>query len=180
MSVQMSPDEVRRALIAQGVPAERAARAVAHLDPSADVAAALAHPKREVGLPFRFTLPWSALCSDNSHEKASLVQLGGGNVVPRKVMHPKYRAAREKTQEIVRRLAGDAAPRAEPLAIRALVYVPDEHPHDVCNFAKCCHDALEGILYANDRWLYRTTWERAGVDVDQPRAEIELIPLVSR
>ncbi len=69
-----------------------------------------------------------------------------------------------------------------PLTLHACVYVPDERPHDVCNFAKCCHDALQRIVYTNDGRLYATYWERSGVDVDAPRAEItiRLAPLGDR
>lgn len=30
------------------------------------------------------------------------------------------------------------------------------------------HDALETVVYSNDKWLYLATWRRAGVDVDAP------------
>ncbi len=69
-------------------------------------------------------------------------------------------------------------PLAMPLSLRARVYLPDNRPgHDVANFAKCCHDGLERAVYVKDEWLHRIAWERAGVDIDGPRAEIEIAPL---
>lgn len=127
-----------------------------------------------ITLPFRFTLPWSALCSDNTREKASLIRLASGEVAPRKILDARYKLAMKKTQEIVRKLVADCAPLAIPLALHARVYVPDERLHDCCNFAKCCADSLERIIYTNDKWLHRSTWERMGVDGDAPRADLTI------
>lgn len=171
MSAALKPDEIVRALQAQGVPREKAELYAM----GGAVRLSLTPPSVVVALtfPFRLTLPWSALCSDNYREEASLT-VRGGKTFPRKVMSARYKAAREKTRALAKEIVGDAVAVAQPLAIHARVFVPDEHPHDVCNFAKVCHDALEGIVYRNDRWLYRTLWERVGVDVDAPRAEIEI------
>jgi Holliday junction resolvase RusA-like endonuclease len=111
------------------------------------------------------------------HEKAALIRLANGEIVPRKVMGARYKLARDKTRTIAKQTLGNPAPSTSPLSIVARVWVPDERPHDVCNFAKCCHDALEGIVYKNDFRLYDTRWVRAGVDVDSPRAEITISPL---
>ena len=66
-------------------------------------------------------------------------------------------------------------PADYPVALTARVWMPDRRPgHDVANFAKCCHDALEGLVYVKDEWLYDVHWIRAGVDVDRPRADITI------
>lgn len=124
--------------------------------------------------PIRFTLPWSALCSDNDKYGARLVSGSDGRPHPRLILSERYRAAKATTRKIARQATAGADPVTVPLEITALVYVPDGRPHDVVNFAKCAHDGLETAIYQNDRWLYRAHWIRAGVDVDGPRAEITI------
>lgn len=174
VSAELSRDEKVRALIAQGVPAAKAEALFPALkllphNQAAPTIAALA-------FPLHLTLPWSSLCSDNFREAASLT-LRGGKPFPRKVLTARYKAARDAVREIAKGIVGDALAVECPLHLRALVYVPDARPHDVCNFAKGVHDALEGIVYRNDRWLYRVQWERAEIDVDRPRAELTITPL---
>ncbi len=176
MTVPLTPSEIVRALVTRGVPQDRAERAAGFLVPNADLDAAADHLRPAIHFPLYLTLPWSALCSDNTREKASLTWREG-KPIPRKILDGRYAAARDKTRAIAQNLVAGAVNVMVPLSLHARVFVPDERLHDVCNFAKCCHDALEGIVYANDKWLHRTTWERAGVDVDAPRAEIEIRPM---
>lgn len=117
-------------------------------------------------LPITIVLPWSALCSDNIRHTI------GGGPRPQLVLEARYRQAKQKTATIARAVVGDVRAVAFPLALHARVYVPDNRVHDCGNFRKGITDALASIIYANDKQLYRETWERAGVDVDAPRAEI--------
>lgn len=126
--------------------------------------------------PIRLTLPWSALCSDNDRKRPIIVMIGG-KPFPRMAMTAEYKLARGKVVEIGRKVMSGFPALAMPLGIYARVWVPDERLHDVVNFAKGVHDALEKIVYVNDKWLHRSLWERQGVDVDAPRAEIEIAPL---
>ncbi len=174
-------EEIVKSMTDLGVPREKAewqARLECGLPPVArgyavdtDPVPCFAPDAPSIALPLRFTLPWSALCSDNYHEKASLT-IRKGKPFPRKILDARYKAARDKTADIVRGIAANGTPLAQPLALHAMVYVPDERPHDPCNFAKCCLDSLQRIVYASDRWVYDVRWIRAGVDVDAPRAEI--------
>jgi hypothetical protein len=125
--------------------------------------------------PLRFTLPWSHLCSDDKHYTATIVTVGDRQVA-KIVRRQEYRDALARVRKLVGPLQ-QAAPVAFPLALVARVYVPDNRPgHDVPNFAKNCHDALEGIVYTLDQWLYSAHWRRVGVDIDRPRAEITITP----
>lgn len=126
--------------------------------------------------PIRLTIPWSGLVSDN--KKYAPAYTRGGS--PRLVLQHDYREAKKKAARIARTvMAGREPIDAVPLELYARVWVPDRRRgHDTANFAKCLCDALEGIVYANDEWLHRTVWERAGVDVDRPRAEVEIRPFV--
>jgi hypothetical protein len=119
-------------------------------------------------LPVTLRIPWSMLISDNDKHVPNSPML----------LTSEYRAAKKQIQGLARELVGEAAPLRQPLAFVAHVWVPAGFRGDTCNFSKLVHDALEHVLYANDRWLHRTTWERAGVDVDAPRADVTLHPYV--
>lgn len=124
--------------------------------------------------PLEFIIPWSALVSDNQHYAPA--ERAGRPVI---ILKEPYRKAKQDVQTLARQAVGDAGPTAQPLALHARVWVPDNRPgHDVCNFAKCVHDALEGIVYTKDEWLHDGRWTRAGVDVDRPRAEIRIAPFL--
>lgn len=130
-----------------------------------------------IGWPLRILLPWSSLCSDNVR-KMAVVKMVHGKPVAEMMLTPEYRRAKGLIRDHARPRVGKALPVAIPLALIARVWVPDDtRAHDVANFAKVTHDALEGVVYTKDRWLYRVTWERAGVDVDAPRAEVTITPL---
>jgi Holliday junction resolvase RusA-like endonuclease len=173
----LSPDAIERGLIDMGVPKEKA-RQMAYSSPlpsvhyrATDAPDGIVTVLRAVVFPLCFTLPWSALVSDNRKYNAAYTRAKN----PTLVLSHKYREAKKKAAGIAREAMGSAEPVAYPLALHARVWVPDNRPgHDVANFAKCCHDALEKVVYVTDEWLYRITWERAGVDVDRPRAEITI------
>jgi Holliday junction resolvase RusA-like endonuclease len=123
-----------------------------------------------IRFPLRFDLPWSALVSENRRFCAR------GNRI---FMTEEYKRARAKTTSIVRGILRGAEPLSIPLSLTALVHFPDNRIHDAPNFAGATHNALKGIIYTDDRWLYRASWERDVVDVDSPRAEITIMPYVS-
>lgn len=130
---------------------------------------------RQITWPLALTLPWSALISDN---RKYAVTTRGPKRQPVIILSEPYRAAKEKIKSVARAKVAGATPAELPLQLVARVWVPDNRPgHDVANFAKCTHDALEKLVYTSDRWLHRITWERVGVDVDHPRAEVTIMPL---
>ena len=131
---------------------------------------------RPILFPLELTLPWSALCSDNNRSTATIVQKGG-RLTPLLCLTGPYREAKAKSRKIARDATAGAEPVAIPVRLEALVWVPDNRPHDVPNFAKCAHDAFSKVVYVDDKWLYESRWIRAGVDVDRPRAEITITPI---
>lgn len=172
---QMTREEMRRSLRAQGVGDGLIDRVIAHefgdADPSPAATVAV------LAWPLRFTVPWSALVSDNRKYGAQIVR-NGSTQFPKLSLSEQYRSAKAKARQLATRAMEGAGPTDEPLAITARVYVPDNRPgHDVCNFAKCLLDAMQGVVYWNDAQVHRALWERAGVDVDAPRAELEIAPL---
>ena len=177
MTTSLSTEEIARQMASQysGVNPERVAFLLGGVPPIAENDI-IVHANPPLEFPIRLVLPWSALCSDNEHEVGAIV-MRSGKPYPRKKLTARYKAARDKTEDVARQVMAGFAPLAQSLALHARVYVPDNRPHDVCNFAKCCHDALQRIVYVNDSWLHDTRWTRAGVDVDHPRAEITVSPL---
>lgn len=156
-------------LVALGVPRDRAERqASLETGRAPAAAAATPAPRRAITWPVRLTIPWSMLCSDNRKYTTHGDRL---------VLREEYRIAKMAVRRTARDVVGDAEPAQIPLRLVAAVYVPDRRPHDVANFAKCVHDALEDSVYASDRWLDDVHWLRAGVDVDRPRAEITISPV---
>jgi hypothetical protein len=121
--------------------------------------------------PVKLLLPWSYLVSDNARY----------GVVDGKLLLTKgYRRCKGQIRELARAKLGMVEAVSIPLRLEARVWVPDEmRAHDVCNFAKCCHDALQTVVYANDRWLWDTRWIHVGVDVDAPRCELTILPLAA-
>jgi Holliday junction resolvase RusA-like endonuclease len=125
-----------------------------------------------IAWPVTLTLPWSTLASDNVKHRA---MLRGSQ--PAMVINRGYADAFEKIHDLATLRVNHAQPAAEPLALVARVWMPDNRVHDLTNSCKLVHDALEGAVYENDRWLHDVHWIRAGVDVDAPRAEITIRPL---
>lgn len=126
----------------------------------------------------RLVLPWSCLVPDNAKYAAGL-RAGGAFIL----LSSEYRTAKnravEKVEEQMRALGAVRFPPKMPLQIEARMYEPNRHKRrDVSNYAKLVHDALTGIVYADDSQLDRVVWIRAGVDVDAPRLELAIGALV--
>jgi Holliday junction resolvase RusA-like endonuclease len=169
----LNRDEQIRALKRQlGVSDEQARAIVA----GATIASADRLPAQEpmpTIFPLELIVPWSALVSDD-RKYAPALRMGS----PVILLTEKYRKAKQAAEAIARQ-AVLGAPASIPLQLHARVWVPDNRPgHDVANFAKCCHDAFEDLVYTRDEWLHDVRWTRAGVDVDRPRAEIRITPFL--
>ena len=122
-------------------------------------------------LPVRLRIPWSALVSDN--DKYTVNPRKRGSLI----LTPEYREAKRRIAALAVGAMQDRPAAQCPLALVARVWLPNRRKHDVCNFSKCVHDALAGIVYQDDMWLHDMRWIRAGVDVDAPRCELTITPL---
>lgn len=60
------------------------------------------------------------------------------------------------------------------IALSARAYFPDARKRDAGNYRKLITDALSGIAYTDDSQLARETWERAGIDRDNPRVDLTI------
>lgn len=178
----LTREELVRSLVSQGVPREKAERAVDQRTGGwmkrPPRAIAEPDPAPAITWPLQLTLPWSYLASDNAKHGAVLVQVAGGKLIPKLIMQAGYREAKTKIRKLARDTIAGAEPVAIPLRLEARVWVPDTtRKHDVANFAKCTHDALQEAIYTDDQYLYDVRWIRAGVDVDRPRADVTIMPL---
>jgi hypothetical protein len=171
----VSSDDLRariRARFGDGIP-ERVFREDARTDQT--TAARPVYPAKpapvdlpQIVWPVKLTLPWSYLISDNERH---------GVINGKLLLKAAYRRAKGLTRALARARLGNVEAVSFPVRLEAMVWVPDDiRAHDVPNFGKCVHDALETVVYVKDRWLWKASWERAGVDVDAPRAELLLVP----
>jgi hypothetical protein len=173
----LTEDEMRNAARRQGIPDDLIERTLAARRGDQSTAVVPVYEARhepldlpQIQWPVTLTLPWSSLISDNRKY---------GVIAGKMLLTSDYRRAKGQIRELARSKLGGVEPVSVPLTLTARVWVPDEmRAHDTANFGKCTHDALEGIVYTRDRWLWRTTWEHAGCDVDAPRAEITIRPML--
>lgn len=87
---------------------------------------------------------------------------------------PEYREKKEMAETLFvaqwhgrDKLKGD-------LRLHADCYFPDRRQRDAGNYRKMIGDALSGIAYTDDSQLVSETWEKAGLDRENPRIEITL------
>jgi Holliday junction resolvase RusA-like endonuclease len=165
----MTHSEMIAALKARGIEGPKAEQAVARkVATEHRQSPTIPQETREtVTLPLTLTIPWSCLVSDNRRYSATV----RGNK-PLLVLSTDYRDAKNKIEGYARRAVAEKGPTLEPVEVTAKVYLPDHRRHDISNFAKICHDSLEGIVFRDDNQITKLTWEKAGRDVDHPRAEI--------
>lgn len=117
-------------------------------------------------------VPFKHLVPDNAKHMAIAMRTKGGKVSPRMVLTPRYRAAKEAIQAVARRAMQDTNLATEDVALHAKLYVPDKRRRDASNLCKICHDCLTGIVLDDDSQIKVATWENAGLDRENPRAEI--------
>lgn len=180
MTSFLSVQAIESGLLRAGVPPEKArAEALRQAGASSPALAPSPAPQpiaKAAEWPFRLSLPWSCLVSDNDKHRAQL-RGTGPSAKAVMVITRSYATAEERIHALALQRMDGASPAAEPLALHARVWMPDERVHDLTNSCKLVHDALEGTVYQNDRWLYDVRWTRAGVDVDAPRCELMIWPL---
>jgi len=170
VSIGLTDEQIRRGLIAQGVPPEKASRAL-----GSAFRANRQLQKQEPTLaaapsgPVTLVLPWSCLVSDNRHR----------GPVSSRADAAAYKLARTRAHADAAEQWGPRAPFSGRIALVARIFPPNAQRRDVGNFAKCVKDALSGVAYADDVQVVDERWIKAAIDVDRPRAEIlieELAP----
>ena len=116
-----------------------------------------------VPINIRIVLPFEILCPDN--DKFGVIR---GVMINTK----RYRRAKKAIRNAAREQY--LGPLIEhPVALVGRVWFPGENG-DAPNFGKAVHDALEKVIYPNDKLLHDARWIRVGVDVVRPRAELTI------
>jgi Holliday junction resolvase RusA-like endonuclease len=64
-----------------------------------------------------------------------------------------------------------------PLEMLGVVYYPDRRRRDIHNHIQIIADGLEGVCYTNDTLIHRLVWVLGGIDRDDPRIEITILPI---
>lgn len=114
----------------------------------------------------KLILPWDCCLHDN-HKHIPVVQKGKARLI----LSSEYRQKKAHAEALLvsqwrgAKLAGD-------LKLHARCFFPDLRKRDAANLRKLCTDALSGIAYADDSQLVSETWEKAGLDRENPRIEI--------
>jgi Holliday junction resolvase RusA-like endonuclease len=114
----------------------------------------------------KLTLPWSCVIHDNHRFIPARGRKG-------LVASPEYRETKERAETLLSALWRGNPLRGD-LTLHAFVFVPDNRRRDAGNYRKLITDAMSGICYDDDAQLVCETWERAGLDRDNPRIELAL------
>jgi len=165
VSIGLTDEQIRRGLIAQGVPPEKATRAASHTRSAVlPVGSRVVTPAAAPTGPVTLVLPWSCLISDNRHR----------GPVSSRADAAAYKLARTRAHGEAAEQWGLRAPFSGRIALIARIFPPNAARRDVGNFAKCLKDALSGVAYADDVQVVDERWIRAAIDVDRPRAEVTI------
>lgn len=117
----------------------------------------------------RITLPWSAVLHDNHR----FIAIRSGYKA-RLIASPEYREKKEVAETLLCAQWHGKGKMSGELALHAQCFFPDKRKRDAGNYRKLITDCLSGIAYDDDSQLISETWERKGIDREQPRIEITL------
>lgn len=113
------------------------------------------------------TFPWSVVMHDNHRLIPARNRKG-------LIASAQYRLTKNQARALaalqwgrLRKLTGD-------VHLVARCYFPDRRKRDAGNYRKLITDALSGIVYTDDSQIVGETWNRRGIDKDNPRIEVML------
>lgn len=131
-------------------------------------------------LKIEFQVPFTALVSDNERPVRLLKQVGGKRV-PVRGRSEKYRMGQALIRAHARRAMAGAPPPQEPLHVQFTFWWPDRRRRDPANLLKQLLDALKGVVFEDDAWVFLPELElvSAGVNNHNPRVLIQARSLQS-
>jgi Holliday junction resolvase RusA-like endonuclease len=125
----------------------------------------------EASRNLHFTLPWDVLTPDNRRFHA-----GRGHVLT-----GRYRQGKEAIYLLA--LSQTKPPRpvfpTEHLEVNLTFFMPDKKKRDPTNLLKGLLDALEGVVYNDDKQIDALSWRKVALDRENPRVEITAGPLAT-
>ena len=112
---------------------------------------------------FQIALPWTGLVPDNRRF------IGGkGHILTKR-----YRAGKELCHTLAMAQTRNCPAHPDGAVWMQLnFYMPDKRRRDPHNLLKGIADALEGVVYVDDKQIEKLSWENMGVDREHPRVEI--------
>lgn len=123
-------------------------------------------------------LPWK-YCAQANHRLMPVARrTKTGKISIRLITAAGYREAKAGAEWHIK-AQWKERPLSVPVELVARCYFPDKRKRDAGNLSKMIGDALTGIVLEDDSLIHRETWERSGIDKDNPRVEISIEPLSS-
>jgi Holliday junction resolvase RusA-like endonuclease len=113
---------------------------------------------------YQIVLPWPCLVPDNRR----FISTRGH------VLTSRYRQAKDLSATLA--IAQTKAPyphhKDNGVWLRLNFFMPDKRRRDPNNLLKAICDALEGVVYTDDKQITDLCWKNAGLDRHHPRVEI--------
>lgn len=111
---------------------------------------------------YQIVLPWDGLVPDNRR----FIRKGH-------ILTKRYRAGKELCYTLAMTQVRDRPAHPEGRVWMHLdFHMPDRRRRDPNNLLKGIADALEGVVYTDDKQITRLSWENVGIDREHPRVEI--------
>ena len=126
----------------------------------------MAKARGEASRCLHLTLPFAVLTPDNRRFHA-----GKGHVLT-----GRYRQRKEAIYLLA--ISQTRPPRpvfpTEPLEVDLAFFMPDKKKRDPTNLLKGLLDALEGVVYNDDKQIDALSWRRLAMDRESPRVEVSI------
>jgi Holliday junction resolvase RusA-like endonuclease len=112
-------------------------------------------------------IPFGALVPDNRR----LIPGRG-----RLISSARYRVALDAVHSIAKATWKRRELLAGPVRLEARFWLPDRRKRDISNFVKLLGDGLSGVVYFDDQQIEHETLIKCGLDRQQARVEITVMP----
>lgn len=122
------------------------------------------------------TIPWKFLALAN-HRLMPVVRWIDRAPKAVLITAPDYRQAKESAEYHIKSQWRGMEMLTGPLQLVALCYFPDKRKRDAVNISKMVCDAMNGLVYVDDSQIEDERWIKAGIDKENPRAELSITPL---
>lgn len=121
-------------------------------------------------------IPWK-FCAQANHRLMPVARrTKTGKISVRLITAAGYREAKVGAEYHIK-AQWKGKPLTVPVELVARCYFPDKRKRDASNLAKMLGDAMSGIVFEDDSQIHRETYERSGIDRENPRVELTISAL---